>query len=262
MNDAQVFISHASEDKAIVDPLVDLIESSLNLPSSAITYTSAVDHGLQPGEGVNPQLVALIRDAVAFVVVVSPKSMASDYVKVEVGIRLGAQKPLLSVLSPGTAAEAVIGPIRDRHHLPLESVGQLRRLITELAKALGVEPSFSASHDRYFDRVLASHGGTATGGKVTMPALSAAARELLVKAAQSRDATITHSAGDYAGVKAGGHQFIDLSDAGSTFRYLRAVEELQNAGCLEIIFGPDTVGGYQSRVTTRGHEVADSLRDP
>jgi len=138
----KLFISHASQDVALVGCVVELVRQALSLTPSEIRCTSLPGYDLRAGD----TFIDLLRDeavsADAFVAVISPASLRSLWTSFELGARWGTQRPLVQLHVPGTAMPS--HPLQTEHHLVTTDAG-LRALVNRLAEDLGVAPTFSSA---------------------------------------------------------------------------------------------------------------------
>lgn len=94
-----VFISHSSEDAGLAAQVVDLLRSALNLQAARVRCTSVDGYRLAAGADSDEQLRNEALDAIVFIGILSPLSMASAYVLFELGARWGAKKPIVPLLA-------------------------------------------------------------------------------------------------------------------------------------------------------------------
>ena len=92
-----LFVSHASDDADIVEPLVDLLQNALDLDPERIRATSINGYRLPAGIPFDEALRRETQDARAFIGVISTASLDSLYVAFELGSRWGAHRHLIPV---------------------------------------------------------------------------------------------------------------------------------------------------------------------
>ncbi len=89
---AQIFISHSSVDRPIVDDLVKLLVFSIGgLDKKDILFSSRASTGLTPGDQITESLVSEIIKCDGFIAVVSDSFLASRYCIWEYGVRKGVE---------------------------------------------------------------------------------------------------------------------------------------------------------------------------
>lgn len=150
----KLFISHSSKDEDLVRSLIDLLESALPFDRGDILATSIPGYRLPAGAHVDDQLRSKINDADSCIALISPASVKSMYVIMELGARWGASKHVIPLLAPGS------GPIADSpmaalNPLRIESPASLHQLLEDLAEELQIAPDASASaYQQKIDAVL------------------------------------------------------------------------------------------------------------
>lgn len=150
----KLFICHASDDIYIVEPLIDLLRSALNLSAKDIRCTSVDGHRLRGGANTDAELRGEVQDCEAFVGVISETSIRSIYVIFELGARWGSQKYLLPLLAPGVPSSVLKGPLQGINALRLDNSSQLHQLIRELGQKLEVKVESPEAYEKHISRVL------------------------------------------------------------------------------------------------------------
>ena len=150
----KLFVSHCSKDVEIVEPLVDLIRSALNLNAGDIRCTSIDGYRLPGGADTDDQLRGEVHDSEAFIGVISSNSIDSMYVVFELGARWGVKKHLLPLLAPGTSAAVLAGPLKGLNALRLDSAAQIHQFVNDLGKVLQITPELAATYQKHVDAIL------------------------------------------------------------------------------------------------------------
>jgi hypothetical protein len=153
-NGIRLFISHSAADADLATGLIALLRTALNLPAQAIRCTSVDGYRLQGGADTNEQLRREVHDAEAFIGIVSAASLRSLYVLFELGARWGAKKHLIPVLSPGTPASILGGPLAGLNALRADNRSQLLQLVTDLGRVLSIAPEGPAGYENHVSRIL------------------------------------------------------------------------------------------------------------
>lgn len=113
--ETRLFISHAFDDRELAKALVDLIEHVLKVDTrAAIRCTSVVGYTLSPGSGAGETLRANLRDCDVVLGLLTPKSLESKYVLMELGAAWGFQKTAVPLLV-GVSFADLPGPFKDVH---------------------------------------------------------------------------------------------------------------------------------------------------
>jgi hypothetical protein len=137
-----VFVSHSSRDRVLAEAMSELLSRALLLGAAAIRCTSVDGHRLAAGAGVSEALRADIREAAAFVALVTPRSLSSPYVLFELGARWGQGTPFLPVMGAGLDASALRPPLSEMSFLRLDRAAEVEQLVAEVGSLVGraVEP--------------------------------------------------------------------------------------------------------------------------
>ena len=257
----KVFISHATADKPLAAALVDLFRSALELPAEAIRCTSVAGYCLPGGTNVDEQLRREVRDANAFIGIISYQSLRSPYVLFELGARWGATLHLISLLAPDLGPDVLAGPLSGMHALKTDRDG-LTQLIEDLGRQLHLDQTAPTTYQRQIDRVLnipaAAHPDTLTPHvEGYTPGLSPAAHELLIAAVndQENGAILVTDSFDGLSISVGDRQFVETGSRRSKAKWESAIEELQQAGFIKAPVGD----GSLLEITDAGFQVADIL---
>jgi hypothetical protein len=150
----RLFISHSSQDHALVRLLLDLLCSALCLPAGQVRCTSIDGYRLPGGANTNVQLRAEVQDADAFIGVISAQSIKSLYVAFELGARWGAGKPLIPLLAPGIDVSLLGGPLSGLNALRSDSREQLQQLVVDVAQVLQLSPESPQVYENCIEAIL------------------------------------------------------------------------------------------------------------
>ena len=151
----KLFISHSSKDKAVAEHLVELLRVALDLQPNEIRCTSVDGYRLSGGAYTEEQLRREVMEAPVCIWLISPASMDSLYVALELGARWGADLLLIPLLAPGIEPDILEGPLGDRHALQC-TPPQLHQLIEEVAEHLGTRSANRTTYESYVVRVVDS----------------------------------------------------------------------------------------------------------
>ena len=144
-----IFISHCGSDETIAETLVELLRAALGLPPESIRCTSVDGYRLPSGTSVTEQLREEVVNSRVFLGLITPDSILSAYVLLELGARWGAGLHLIPLLASGASANDLKGPLINLHAISCCSEAQLLQLIEEMGGKLGIKPCSAASYDKY-----------------------------------------------------------------------------------------------------------------
>lgn len=147
-----IFISHSSRDADLALMLIELLKSALALRDEQIRCTSVDGFRLPAGVNTDDVLKAEVRQARAFIGLITPNSMNSAYVMFELGARWGAELHMVPLLA-GVNPDALAGPLKPINSLSATNDAQLHQLVHELAAILQVSIQNPASYTRYIRKL-------------------------------------------------------------------------------------------------------------
>jgi len=136
-----IFLSHSSMDKKIAGLLIDLIIIALNILPDKIRCTSIP--GFKPDAGANfdLQLRREIARSKIFICILTPASISSAWVLIETGVRMGANKLMIPLISSQHGAALLEGPLKNIQCLNICHEEEIYQFIEQLASELGIQPA-------------------------------------------------------------------------------------------------------------------------
>lgn len=155
MRTLKIFVSHSSEDVALVESLVDLLRSSLNLAAVEIRCSSLDGHRLPGGVATEFEVRKEILAAPVFLAVISKASRSSLYALFEMGARWGTGKILIPVLATTADMALLEGPLAGLNSIDLDASGQIHQLIENVAQLLELTAESPAVYLKQVTAVLA-----------------------------------------------------------------------------------------------------------
>ena len=130
-----IFLSHSAKDKDLGQLLVNLLNEALEEQPS-IRFTSVPEHGLSPAQ----DLMDLIDESVTaqvFVALITPDSLRSTPVLLEIGARLGSDKKIYRLLAAGARVSDLDKLLQRELVSECADQSQLRKLIEAISSCLG-----------------------------------------------------------------------------------------------------------------------------
>lgn len=110
----KIFISHSAKDRDFAAAVVDLLEATLNIPPDAIRCTSVDGYKLEAGD--SPETLRLnIQSCDVLVALLTPASLESGFVLMELGAAWGFNKRICPVLAPRLTFNLLPGPSGPLH---------------------------------------------------------------------------------------------------------------------------------------------------
>jgi uncharacterized SAM-dependent methyltransferase len=128
----RLFISHSSEDLALVARFVDLLRDGLSIKREDIRCSSLPGYGFVAGSPFREEIRKDITGADAVVCLLSRRYLASAYCLAELGVAWGLRKRLLPLRLPGTSVPEVQGILAGLVSLSLGNAKDLDQLLEAL----------------------------------------------------------------------------------------------------------------------------------
>lgn len=149
----KVFVSHSSQDSRLAGAIATLLRVALSLQSHEIRCTSVDGYRLRGGSDTEEQLRDELLEAPVVVGLISKSSFDSAYVLFELGARWGTRRQLIPLLSPGTSAAILKGPIASLNALRSEPAS-LHQFVTEIAAILSMPIEPPAAYQGFIDQIV------------------------------------------------------------------------------------------------------------
>jgi uncharacterized SAM-dependent methyltransferase len=150
----KVFISHASEDLAIVKRFVDLLEDGMGFTRPEVVCSSLPGYGFALGGPFDDDIRDHIESADVVLALVSPSYLNSQYCMGEIGIAWGLRKDIVPLLLPNISTGQVRGPLLRLNLSRLNQRDTLNVLWEQFGAAANGNPDLVRWEDRR-DRFLA-----------------------------------------------------------------------------------------------------------
>jgi hypothetical protein len=149
-----IFISHSSKDREIAEALINLLRDALSIPANKIRCTSVDGYRLQAGASTDDQLRQEIYGARAFIGLITPASLQSNYVSFELGARWGARFHLAPVLAAGVNAGSLRAPLTSLNSLNCDIPAQVHQLVSDIASIIKVSVGSPAAYQKHVDALV------------------------------------------------------------------------------------------------------------
>lgn len=181
---ARVFVCHAEEDKVLVSALVELLEAALFLGGQEIFCTCLPGRRTAMGKRLDTEIERQVKEATAFLCVVTKNSLRSEWVKDEVNLRrtLPPQlRALVPVRLPDVSIDSLPANLRPLSMPALDSPAVVYELLREVASKLSIrELQPPELYQEKVDSVLqASRLGSSAPGGQELPRFLPGQRRLL-----------------------------------------------------------------------------------
>jgi hypothetical protein len=151
-------VSHAANDKPVVDLIVDLLKHGIGVPADRIYCTTLEQSGSKAGEQfIKSVFKRLNAPKVVFLALISGNFNDSPFCGNEVGAAwIKQREPLLCVIPP-SSYKALTGVLVDRQAPTLAKRATLEELRTRVTRLLSLRPSrsdeWNAGVRRFLDRL-------------------------------------------------------------------------------------------------------------
>lgn len=132
-----VFISHSNQDARLAEALIVFLRDALSLEPAQIRCTSVDGYRLPAGANTEGHLRCEIVEATYFIALITPASLRSPWVLIELGARWAAERPLMPLLAKGATTKSLQGPIVSFNALRCDKEAEMQQLVHEMATELG-----------------------------------------------------------------------------------------------------------------------------
>jgi hypothetical protein len=129
----RIFISHAHEDEDLAQALVAVLTKAFEISDSAIRCTSVSGYKLPAGVHTASQLRSEIEQTECVLGVITPRSMESKYVLLELGAAWGLGKRTFPLVARGVKASSIPDPLGELHWIDLTASEDCHQLIDDLS---------------------------------------------------------------------------------------------------------------------------------
>lgn len=147
----RLFISHSHRDADLASRLVEVITSGLDVPPGELRCTSVPGYKLDLGTLAPEALRRELGSAACVVAILTPNSLAADWVLFELGSAWANAKLAIPLLAGGVGDKDIPGPFRGAAGGQLDSAVSIDQLIDQLERELGwpQRTDLSARRRRY-----------------------------------------------------------------------------------------------------------------
>ena len=133
----KLFISHAHRDVDIADRLVTAVDIGMDVPPGAIRCTSVPGYQLDLGSMPRDTLAQELTAVECVLAILTPNSLASQWVLFELGATWGLAKSWIPLLAGGLKDDQIPGPFRGAHGGQLSDSTSLVQCFDQLTRTLG-----------------------------------------------------------------------------------------------------------------------------
>lgn len=133
----QIFISHCSQDVELAERLIRFLLSAINISPAQIRCTSVNGFRLKGGKITEEQLRSEIETSSVMIGILTPNSLSSLFVSMELGARWFLQKPLIPLVAQGMSFSNIQGPLSGINGLNLNDQSQIFQLAEDIVDTLG-----------------------------------------------------------------------------------------------------------------------------
>jgi hypothetical protein len=137
--ETRLFVSHASEDAGLAKQLAALVDGALAVPARAMRCTSVPGYKLEPGADGPEELRENLRDASVVIGLLTPSSISSPFVLMELGAAWGLKTCTVPLLADGVPFGSIPGPIgQGTHAIRVSDPSGLASLLETIEKRCGM----------------------------------------------------------------------------------------------------------------------------
>jgi hypothetical protein len=267
----RVFISHSSEDAALAEVFADLLREALGLKPREIRCTSVDGYRLHAGARTSDTIRREVMGSTVFIALITPSSLRSGWVMIELGGRWASQRLLIPVLAKGTLPKNLRDPLKDVNAIAATELGQLHQLLENIGEKLDLPLLPASALGPSLERVVAASTREALAPPALGPgglseslvagvhlAPSKEAVELLFAATEDpRGIVMRARSTDGTAIQVNQRNFTERGNARSEAIWEGALEELERLDLIHDLGHKREV----FKVTRTGYELADKLQE-
>lgn len=149
-----VFISHSSKDEKLAETLANLLHSAFSIRHERIRCTSVAPYKLKGGDDAGKQLCKEIREAKIFLALITPNTIQSPWMLIELGARWETQKHLTPLLAKGAKPGDIKGPFVLLNALRCDNPEEMEQLIHNVAEDLNEKIPQSAAYRKILNQLF------------------------------------------------------------------------------------------------------------
>jgi len=154
----EIFISHSSADVEIASALVELIRAALHVAPAKIRCSSVDGYRLPGGAHTDQQLKRELRNAKAFIGLLTQDSLASTYVLFELGARWGAELHLTPLIAGTMEKTDLKPPLSGLNAHSCKNKAEIHQMLEELGHVLKSKLNSAAAYLKYVENLVALAG--------------------------------------------------------------------------------------------------------
>ena len=138
--ETRLFISHAYADEPLARALTELVDGTLTVSKTWMRCTSVVGFKLEPGADGPDELRANLEDAEVVIGLLTPASLDSAYVLMELGAAWGLKTWTVPLLGSGVGFKELPGPIgRGVHAIKVDDDEGVASLLETISTRCGMD---------------------------------------------------------------------------------------------------------------------------
>ncbi|WP_419779836.1 toll/interleukin-1 receptor domain-containing protein [Maridesulfovibrio sp.] len=137
--DDKIFISHAAKDKALVDKLVDLLSTALNITSDKIFCTSIAGLGIDSGENFLTRIKSEIENPKVAIAFITPNYLRSQFCLCEWGAIWAMSHEQIALRIPNLQFDDLSAVISSSQLSNITDIGDMGNVADKLKKVMGLE---------------------------------------------------------------------------------------------------------------------------
>jgi ribosomal protein L37AE/L43A len=148
-----IFISHSSQDRELIEEIIQLLEKALGIDPQAIRATSVPGYKLDPGVDTDERIRKELNEYKVVIGVLTPESLKSSYVLFELGARWGQKLFIAPLFAKGVSGQHLKGPISGTNGLSAENDSDLHHFLKAIATQLGLDLRAPALYTKQLKKV-------------------------------------------------------------------------------------------------------------
>jgi hypothetical protein len=169
-NMARIFISHAANDEALVEEVVDLLQVGIGVHPGDIFCSSLPGMNIPTGAEFISHIKAHVTNPDLVLLILSPEFLKSQFCQHEDGASWALSLPIYPLIVPPLDYADVRGILAGTQMAKLNDKEKLSDLRDDIIEKLGLKPLKTSHWERKRDRFLVRLSETLSLGTSTLPA--------------------------------------------------------------------------------------------
>jgi hypothetical protein len=156
---AEIFVSHATADRPLIDEFVQLLEGGIGIRSSQIFCSSLETQGVPPGVDFKHYIRDTIKDSQLVIGIVSERFYSSPFCMCELGASWVLAKTFIPILVPPVTFQDLRGVLGGTQCLSIdrsEDLDTMHSVVAKLSSEASAVARWNSRKSRFLEKLHAT----------------------------------------------------------------------------------------------------------